>query len=143
MGPLRVLIVLAGIFIVALAAGRVWNLKPAHGEVDHTRPGQVVLLASPSAEPVWLALDRRDTYRLQQAMSASDEAVLTEASRTKSAFPVNAGTRVRVVRMQTSKREVEVLDGTHTGMRGWVEFDRLQPERPSRKSTQPNPRRRY
>lgn len=143
MGLLRVLIVLTGVFLVALGAGRVWNLKPAHGELDHTRPGQVALLATSTGQPVWVALERGETYRLQQAMTSGDQAVLDEANHRKSAFPVEPRARVRVVRMQTSKREVEILDGPHAGMRGWVEFDLLQPERAPRKSIQPNPRRRY
>lgn len=143
MGPLRVIIVLAAIFAVALGAGRIWNLKPAHGETDPTRTGQVVLLNSPTGNPVWLALERSATYDLQKAMVQNDQAALKEASRIRSAFPVPSGTRVRVVSLNTSKREVEVLDGTHAGIRGWVEHDLLKPERPSRKPIQPNPRRRY
>lgn len=143
MALLRVLLVMAGIFAVALGAGRIWNLKPAHGETDHTRRGQVALLSSPSGDPVWLSLDRRDTYTLQKAMASRDEGVLDEASRRKSAFPVEAGTEVRVVGSMSSKREVEVLEGTHAGMRGWVEFDRLEPMRDYRRPIRPNPRRRY
>lgn len=143
MGALRVLIVLAGLFAVALAAGRIWNLKPAHGETDHTRRGQVALLSAPGAESVWLALDRRDTYRLQQAMSTGDQAVLDDATKHKTAFPVASGSEVLVVGSSVSKREVEVLEGPHTGMRGWVEFDVLKPPRDYKRPIQPNPRRRY
>jgi hypothetical protein len=143
MAMLRVLLVVAGIFLVALGAGRVWNLKPAHGEADPTRQGQVALLSAPVGETVWLALDRRDTYRLQRAMSLREEEVLEAAAARKSAFPVTAGTEVLVVRVSSSKREVEVLEGDHAGMRGWVEFDRLQPARDYQRPIRPNPRRRY
>jgi hypothetical protein len=143
MGPLRVIIVLAGIFLVALGAGKVWNLKPAHGETDHTRVGRTAHLASPSGGEVWVALDRRDTYKLQQAMVRRDQAALDDAVARKTAFAVAAGAEVRVVGSNVSRREVEILEGPHTGMRGWVEFDLLQPERAYKRPIQPNPRRRY
>jgi hypothetical protein len=143
MAFLRVLLVMAGIFAVALGAGRIWNLKPSHGETDHTRRGQVALLTSPAAETVWLCLDRRDTYRMQQAMSQGDRAALEQAAERKSAFPVASGTEVMVTGSVSSKREVEVREGDHAGMRGWVEFDRLAPPRTYKRPIQPNPRRRY
>ena len=143
MAMLRVLLVVAGIFLVALGAGRVWNLKPSHGEADPTRQGQVALLSAPAGERVWLAVDRRDTYRLQRAMALKEQAVLAEAAKAEKAIPVAAGTEVLVLRVSSSKREVEVLEGDHAGLKGWVEFDRLQPTREYQRPIQPNPRRRY
>lgn len=143
MGRFRIALVLAGIFIVALAAGRIWNLRPAHGETDHTRRGQIALLGSPEGAPIWLAIDRRDTYRLQQAMAQGEQTFLDEAANQEKAFPVASGSEVRVIGSSVSKREVEVLEGPHTGQTGWVEFDILMPPREYKRPIQPNPRRRY
>lgn len=130
MGTLRVLLFLAGFFVIAYGVGRYWKLKPETAQDHVVHSGEVAELAPSGMASVWVAVDGADSYQLQKAMVAKDERFLRDATARNAAFPVAPGTRVKVFRQSSENRRIQILDGPATGRFGWVEFEYLRIPKP-------------
>lgn len=120
--------VIAGSFVVLLAVGLVWRLKPETETVRILHKGDFALLAAPSGQEVWLAHRRDDCYLIQAAMAEDNRDSLKAWADNQTAFPAAAGTRVRILAESVSRRQVQILEGPLEGRTGWVEHEFLQPE---------------
>lgn len=129
MGKLRVSLVIIGVFIVAFAVGQSWKLKPETAANRVVRSGEAAILQS-GGPPVWICVRKEDSYRMQQAMTAGDLLFLQGAARDGSAFPADAGTRVKVLAASVDKRRIQIEEGPQAGKSGWVEFEYLRPAKP-------------
>lgn len=129
MGKLRVLLVIIGVFVIAFAVGQSWKLKPETAANHVVKKGEIAILQS-GGSPVWLCLREDEAYRMQQAMTNGDMTFLHSAAAAGTAFPVDSGTRVKVMAASVDKRQIQVEDGPQAGKSGWVEFEYLRPAKP-------------
>lgn len=126
MGFIRVLVVLAGFFVIAFFAGRVWNLKPETKAAHVVHRGEVAYVSAPSGDKVWVSADRDRAYDIQVAMTKSDTASLEKLEAAGAAFAVTTGTQVKILSESSNKRRIEILDGPLAGKSGWVVFEYLR-----------------
>jgi hypothetical protein len=129
MGKIKVLFVVVGAFVIAYMIGTYWDLKP-ETKYDHVvQSGETAVLTAAKSPTVWIAVQSRDAYEIQVAMSKNDESFLREAGAKQTAFPLAVGVRVKVTGESSNRRRIEILDGPMTGKTGWVEFEYLRPLR--------------
>jgi hypothetical protein len=127
MNKLLYVLLFVGVFAVLYGVGRTWKLKP-ETKYDHTLlKGETAVVKSPGGGSVWLALDKKDCYPINVAMSHKDSAQLSGFEASKGAFSVPEGTLVKVVGGYESHVQVQVTEGPFAGKQGWVEFEYLRP----------------
>jgi hypothetical protein len=126
MGFIRVLVVLAGFFVIAFLAGRIWNLKPETKAAHVVHPGEAAYIWVPSGGKVWVSADRDRAYDIQVAITGNDIASLEKLEAAGAAFAVAAGTQVKILSESSNKRRIEILDGPQAGKSGWVVFEYLR-----------------
>ena len=129
MSKLLFLLLAAGAFLVLLMVGRNWKLRPDTAEQHIVHSGETAVLATAEGPQVWLAKDKRHCYSLQVAMSSKDAVGLKNYETRDEAFPVPAGTQVKVIGESISTRQVQINDGPLAGKTGWVEFEYLRPRK--------------
>jgi hypothetical protein len=127
MSKLRFVAFFIGLFVVALAAGRIWKLKPETAEKHPVRRGEVAILTASGLSEVWLCSKKEDTYRFQTAMIRKEDYFLQEEEEANRAFSVATGTRVKVVEQSGGHWRVEVAEGPQSGQTGWLEVEFLRP----------------
>ncbi|MEJ5368985.1 MAG: hypothetical protein WHT08_11740 [Bryobacteraceae bacterium] len=120
--------VIVGSFVILFAVGQAWRLKPETQTVRILHKGDYATLAAPSGEEVWLAHRKDDCYPIQAAMTEGRQDYLKACADNQTAFPVAAGTRVKILAESVSRRQVQILEGPLEGRTGWVEHEFLQPE---------------
>lgn len=125
--------VIAGSFVILFAVGQAWRLKPETQTVRILHKGDLAVLAAPSGGEVWLAQRKDDCYPVQAAMAERNQDYLKACADNQTAYPVPAGTRVKVLAESVSRRQVQILEGPLEGRTGWVEHEFLQPEPRSRR----------
>jgi hypothetical protein len=119
-----------GVFAVLYGVGRTWKLKP-ETKYNHTLVnGEIAVVRSHEGSSVWLALDQKDCYSINVAMSRKDTTQLKELEDNKTAFPIPAGTFAKVIGGSESRVKVQVVDGPLAGKQGWAEFEYLRPRQP-------------
>jgi hypothetical protein len=128
MRKLMYLLVIAGSFIVLFAVGQAWRLKPETKTSRILHKGDAAVLATPAGDQVWLANKKDDCYPIQAAVVEKNEAFLKACADNQTAFPVAAGTRVRILAESVSRRQVQILEGPLEGRTGWVEHEFLKPD---------------
>lgn len=133
MRKLMYLLVIAGSFIVLFAVGQAWRLKPETKTSRILHKGDAALLAAPAGDQVWLANKKDDCYPIQKAVVEKNEEFLKACADNQTAFPVAAGTRVRILAESVSRRQVQILEGPLEGRTGWVEHEFLKPDPMGRK----------
>jgi hypothetical protein len=117
------------VLLIAYGAGREWKLKPETRENHSLYRGEIAVLVHASHADVWLARDKDDCSALNFAMAKHDEERLRGCLENQTAFPVAAGTFVKVQGSSVNRKLVAVLDGSLAGREGWVEFQYLRPRR--------------
>ncbi len=120
--------VIVGSFIVLFAVGQAWRLKPESKASRILHKGDFAVLASPAGGQVWLAHKKDDCYPIQAAVAEKNEEFLKACADNQTAFPVEPGTRVKVLAESVSRRQVQILEGPLEGRTGWVEHEFLQPD---------------
>lgn len=120
--------VIVGSFVILFAVGQAWRLKPETQTIRILHKGDLAVLAAPSGEEVWLARRKDDCYPVQAAMAERNQDYLKACADNQTAFPVPAGTRVRILAESVSRRQVQILEGPLEGRTGWVEHEFLQSE---------------
>lgn len=128
MNKLLYALVIAGAFIILFAVGQAWRLKPESKASRILHKGDAAVLVTPAGGQVWLARDKDDCYKIQTAVVEKKEDFLKACADNQTAFPVEAGTRVKVLAESVSRRQVQVLEGPQEGQTGWVEHEFLQPD---------------
>lgn len=126
-------LVITGGVLVLFGVGQAWRLKPETKTSRILHKGDAAVLASPAGGQVWLAHKKDDCYEIQAAVVDKREDFLKACADNRTAFPVEAGTRVKVLAESVSRRQVQILEGPLAGQTGWVEHEFLQPD--------PSPRR--
>ncbi|GIU78972.1 MAG: hypothetical protein KatS3mg005_2210 [Bryobacteraceae bacterium] len=121
-------LVIAGSFIVLFAVGQAWRLKPETKTSRILHKGDAAVLATPAGDQVWLANKKDDCYPIQAAVVEKNEEFLKACADNQTAFPVAAGTRVRILAESVSRRQVQILEGPLEGRTGWVEHEFLKPD---------------
>mgnify|MGYP001068239227 CR=1 FL=1 len=120
--------VIVGSFLILFAVGQAWRLKPETKTSRILRKGDHAVLVTPQGQDVWLANRKDDCYPIQKAVVDRDESYLKACADNQTAFPVAAGTRVRVLAESVSRRQVQILEGPLEGRTGWVEHEFLAPD---------------
>lgn len=127
--PLLILCYVIG-FAALYLVGRQWKLKP-ETPANHTiLKGETAVLTVANGNSVWLARDKDDCYSMQVAMSKNDTSHLKACEDNQTAFPVPAGSAVRVIAASVSRRQVQILEGPLAGRTGWVEHEFLRLPKP-------------
>jgi len=122
--------VFLGGLVALYGVGRAWKLKPETKYAHRLLKGEIGVVTNPAGDRVWLALDKKDCYSINVAMSQKDSAHLKGCEDNQTAFPVAAGTFVKVMGESVSSLRVQVMDGPLAGKEGWVEFQYLRPRQP-------------
>lgn len=117
------------VLVIAYGAGREWKLKPETRESHNLYRGEIAVLVHAGHADVWLARNKDDCSALNSAMAKHDEEHLRGCRENQTAFPVAAGTFVKVKDASVNRKFVTVLDGPLAGREGWVEFQYLRPRR--------------
>lgn len=120
--------VIIGSFAVLFAVGQAWRLKPETKTSRILHRGDYAVLTTPAGQDVWLAVKPDDCYPIQKAVVEKDDSYLKACADNQTAFPVAAGTRVRVLAEKVSRRHVQILEGPLEGRTGWVEHEFLAPD---------------
>lgn len=124
------LVIILASFVVLYEVGRSWKLKP-ETPYDHSPYlGEMAVLRIQGGENVWLAQSTDDCYSLNVAMMHKDSDSLRRFTDEHAAFPVPAGTRVKVIGESGSRKHVQIVDGPLAGKTGWVEFEYVRPRQP-------------
>jgi hypothetical protein len=130
MNKLLYVALVLGVFAVLYGVGRSWKLKP-ETKYNHTLVnGEIAVVGSKGGSSVWLALDQKDCYSINIAMSQKDLAQLRVFEDKKAAFPVPAGTLAKVIGVTESRVKVQLIDGPSAGQQGWAEFEYFRPRQP-------------
>lgn len=128
MRKLAYALVIIGSFAILFAVGQAWRLKPETKTNRILHRGDSAVLTSPAGQDVWLAVKPEDCYPIQKAVVERNESYLKACADNQTAFPVAAGTRVKVLAEKVSRRQVQILEGPLEGRTGWVEHEFLAPD---------------
>ena len=120
--------VIAGSFLILFAVGQAWRLKPETRTSRILHKGDFAVLFSPAGSQVWLANNKDDCYPIKVAVAERNEEYLKACADNQTAFPAEAGTRVKVLAESVSRRHVKILEGPLEGRTGWVEHEFLKPD---------------
>jgi hypothetical protein len=90
-------------------------------------PGDLVTVYAPPLKAWPIPTDRATFDAYRSAVAADDEGALTQLVGRSGWLPVSDRERVRIVAVDGSVVQVEVLDGPHAGGRGWLLAQQLSP----------------